>query len=81
MNINVYLFLIDDNISVHKNVIEEKKLPCFGFFPTHLGENSFSNQHPARNKQRLGITTEGNQKFSAIFQLWDIVNMRRKAIY
>jgi arginine deiminase len=64
MNIlDTYLFLIDDNISIHKNVIKEKKLPCFGFFSTHLGKNSFSDQHPARNTKRLGITTEGNQKF------------------
>ena len=29
-----YLFLVDDNISINKNVIEEKKLARLGLFPT-----------------------------------------------
>jgi hypothetical protein len=64
-----YLFLIDENISIHKNVIEEKKLPRFGLFSTHFGQNPFSNQHPARNTKRLEITINSNQKSSTIPQL------------
>lgn len=29
-----YLFLVDDNISINKNVIEEEKLARLGLFPT-----------------------------------------------
>lgn len=31
-----HLLLADDNVTVHENVIEKKKLAWLGLFPTHL---------------------------------------------
>jgi len=59
---DAYLLLVNDNIPIHQNVIKEKKLPCFWFFSTHFRQNSFSNQHSARNTKRLRIAKKGNHK-------------------
>lgn len=56
---DAYLLLINDNIPIYQNVIKEKKLPCFWLFSTHFGQNSFSNQHSARNTKRLQIAKKG----------------------
>ena len=50
-----YLFLVNDNISINKYVIEEEKLSCFRLFSAHLGEDSFSNKYPARHCKWLRI--------------------------
>lgn len=64
---DAYLLLINDNISIHQNVIKEKKLPCFWLFSTLFGQNSFPNQHSARNTKRLWIAKKkGNHKSSPV---------------
>lgn len=47
---NSYLFLVNDNISIHKNVIEQKELARLGLLAAQFGQNSFTNQNSPRDQ-------------------------------
>ena len=47
---NSYLFLVNDNISIHKKVIEQKELAWLGLLAAQFGQNSFTNQNSPRDQ-------------------------------
>ena len=49
-SLNSYLFLVNDNISINKKVIEQKELPWFGLLAAQFGQNSFTDQNSSRDK-------------------------------
>ena len=48
-----YLFPLKDNVSIYKNVAEQKKLAQFWFFTAHFGQYSFTNYEATRKRQWL----------------------------
>ena len=49
----IVFFLLKDDISINKNIIEEEKLSRFWFLPAGLGQDSLANQNSAGDTQRL----------------------------
>lgn len=49
----VVLFLLDDDVAVHQDVVEEEELSGFGSFAAQLCENALSDQHSTWDGQRL----------------------------
>jgi len=49
----IYLFSLDNNVSVHKNITEQEKLAEFWLFTAHLGQHSLTNNDTTRYTQRL----------------------------
>ena len=49
----IVFFLLKDNISINKNIIEEEKLSRLWFLPAGLGQDSLAHQNPAGDTQRL----------------------------
>lgn len=54
--ININLFALDDNIPIHKNVTEKKKLAWFWFFAAHLGQHALTDNDSTRYGQWLPHT-------------------------
>lgn len=49
----IILFLIYDNVAIHQDVIEEKKLTGLWLLAAHFCQDTFSHQNPALFCQRL----------------------------
>ena len=43
----VVLFLVDNNVPVHQQIVEEEKLPGFGLFPASFSQDALAHQYSA----------------------------------
>lgn len=52
------LHFVDDDGSIHQNVVEEEEDPWFGFFPAFFGQYSFTHKDSSREAERLASRTK-----------------------
>lgn len=50
---SAYLFLVNHDVAIDQYVVEQKELSGFGFLSTHFCQDSFSDQHSARDCEWL----------------------------
>jgi len=49
----VVFFFTDDDVTVDEDIVEQEKLPSLGFLAAHFRQDSFSDQDPPGDSQRL----------------------------
>lgn len=49
----VVFFFANDNVAINQDIVEQKELPSLRPLSAHLCQDTFSNEHPARNRQWL----------------------------
>ena len=51
---SMHLLLIDDDVSVHQDVVEEEELTRFGLLATQFRQNAFADENASGRAERLG---------------------------
>ena len=54
----VVLLLLDEDVAVDQDVVEQEELARLGLLAAQFGEDALSDQHPARDGQRLARRAE-----------------------